>query len=183
MKSVYISGPYTSTDPETVELNVRQAAMAAYEYMRKGWAVFCPHLQGHYIATELDEEKHLNWDDWLTVDIYWLTKCDAIHMLPGWQLSQGAKIEHMAAIALGLSVFYWDGEDARSEPRRGQEKRGAQRYQPTPPPELLTCAMCGAGFKPREDAYLLDGDYLHVEDSCLIDYLNKYHDLQVVGME
>ena len=38
-------------------------------------------------------------------DIAALVTCDAIHLLPGWQRSKGATLEHHIAERLGLEVF------------------------------------------------------------------------------
>ena len=43
MKSVYIAGPYTAETREGEDANIKQAAAVAAEYIRNGWAVFCPH--------------------------------------------------------------------------------------------------------------------------------------------
>ena len=109
MESVYISGPYTATTKEQRDANVQRAKAAAQEFARKGYAVFCPHLQSH----GWEDETDLGYDYFLTADLYWLYKCDRIVMLPGWKDSKGAKIEHMAARALGLVTYYMkEGETA-----------------------------------------------------------------------
>jgi len=105
MKSVYISGPYSAPDREGEDQNIRYAAAAAAEYLRKGYAAFCPHTMTAQIDREFNGSKLIGWDDWLTFDLYWLAKCDAIHMLPGWRESKGAMLEYMAAKALGLEIL------------------------------------------------------------------------------
>lgn len=102
MKSIYISGPYSAPDREGEDQNIRYAAAAAAEYLRKGYAAFCPHTMTAQIDRELEA---LSWEEWLIFDLYWLAKCDAIHMLPGWRKSKGAMLEYMAAKALGLEIL------------------------------------------------------------------------------
>ncbi len=104
MKSVYISGPYTAPDREGEDKNIRAPAFVASVYLSAGWAVFCPHTMTAPIDREFNEDQGITYDDWLTLDLYWLKKCDAIHMLPGWRQSKGARIEYMAARALGLGI-------------------------------------------------------------------------------
>ena len=104
MKSIYISGPYTAADREGEDENIKAAAAMASIYLHAGWAVFCPHTMTSLIDREFNEDGAVTYDDWLTLDLYWLAKCDAIHMLPGWSHSRGAKMEHMAAKALGLEI-------------------------------------------------------------------------------
>jgi hypothetical protein len=41
----------------------------------------------------------------MNTDIYWLEKCDAIHMLPGWKKSKGASHEYLVAKGLGLEIL------------------------------------------------------------------------------
>lgn len=45
-----------------------------------------------------------DWNDHMREDIRLLMDCDTIHMLPGWQKSRGATLEHQIAVALGFSV-------------------------------------------------------------------------------
>lgn len=104
MKRIYIAGPYSSPDGyEGEDKNTMVAAEVAADYLKNGWAVFCPHTMTRDIARNFARE--LTWEDWLTTDIAWLSMCDAIHMLPGWQDSKGASYEYMVARALGLVVF------------------------------------------------------------------------------
>jgi hypothetical protein len=104
MKSIYIAGPYTAETPELEAENVKIAARVAYQYIKGGWHIFCPHTMTTYIDIEINKDKSLKWEDWLILDIYWLTKCDAIHMLPGWKNSKGARFEYIVAKALGLEI-------------------------------------------------------------------------------
>jgi len=104
MKSIYISGPYTAPDRAGEDKNIRAAASAASAYLRAGWAVFCPHTMTVLIDREFNVSKNITYNDWLTLDLYWLAKCDAIHMLPGWRDSKGARTEYLMAKALGIDI-------------------------------------------------------------------------------
>ena len=44
------------------------------------------------------------WADHMRQDIRDLMDCTAIHMLPGWRASRGAKLEWHIAVALGYPV-------------------------------------------------------------------------------
>ena len=35
-----------------------------------------------------------------------MSQCDGVLFLPGWEYARGCKIEHAAAVAYGLKVFY-----------------------------------------------------------------------------
>lgn len=47
-----------------------------------------------------------SWVGWMRLALAQLIRCDAVHMLPGWQASRGARIEHDLARSLGLHVTY-----------------------------------------------------------------------------
>lgn len=112
MKSVYIVGPLSGSAYE-LHCNISQAATVALEYYKKGYAVFCPHLQTQHYHGEpknpipLNVNNEVKYEDWLASDIYWLEKCDEVVFLPGWEKSKGASIEHIVAKALGKEITYW----------------------------------------------------------------------------
>lgn len=91
---VYIAGPMTGLP----EFNFPAFHAAADVWRNSGWEVINP--------AELDEEDTTKpWDFYLRRDLKLLVDCDAIAMLPDWELSRGAKLEHYVAQALGLSVY------------------------------------------------------------------------------
>lgn len=49
-----------------------------------------------------------SWQDYMRNDLSILLRCDEIHMLPDWQSSKGAKIEHQLALDLGIKIVYVD---------------------------------------------------------------------------
>lgn len=103
MKRIYIAGPYSSPDGyEGEDKNTLVAAEVAAYYLKRGWAVFCPHTMTRDIARNFARE--ITWETWLETDIAWLSVCDAIHMLPGWRDSKGACVEHMVAKGLGIEI-------------------------------------------------------------------------------
>ena len=105
MKSVYIAGPYSAKDRAHENANIMSAAGWAAYYIREGWAVFCPHTMTSTIDRVFNIGGAITYDDWLTMDFYWLSKCDAIHMLPGWRDSKGASMEYLVAKGLGLEIL------------------------------------------------------------------------------
>jgi hypothetical protein len=44
--------------------------------------------------------------DYLREAIKLLIQCDTIYMLPGWEKSNGATLEHKIAVTLGMEVIY-----------------------------------------------------------------------------
>lgn len=98
-KRIYLSGPMTGLP----SLN-HPAFNAEAERLRAlGYFVINP--------AEVDLDEGATWEDYLRTDlIAMLDTCNAIVMLPGWEKSRGATLEHHVACALGFEVSYADGE-------------------------------------------------------------------------
>jgi nucleoside 2-deoxyribosyltransferase len=96
IKYIYIASPYTIGSPEE---NVNRSLDAAEEVLRMGLVPFCP-LLTHY----WDLYKKHTYQEWLTYDLEWLKKCDAVLRLPG--ISAGADTEVKFAHALEKPVYY-----------------------------------------------------------------------------
>ena len=100
---IYIAGPYTAPTADEQGKNIERARDAAAELYRKGHVPFSPHTMTAWFDHSYPDipRKH-----YLETDLEWLELCDAILMLPGWQLSNGACAEHKLAESLGLQIFY-----------------------------------------------------------------------------
>ncbi|MFA6046843.1 MAG: DUF4406 domain-containing protein [Phycisphaerales bacterium] len=94
-KHIYIAGPYTGGD---VAVNVGKAVGVGDALAESGAVPFIPHLS-HFWHLLWPHE----WEFWLTQDLAWLAKCDALLRLPG--ASPGAEREIAEAERLGLPVF------------------------------------------------------------------------------
>ena len=56
-------------------------------------------------AEKQDEGKpDMSWADYMRQDLVLMMDCHAIHMLPGWKNSRGARLEHLIAVELGFTV-------------------------------------------------------------------------------
>lgn len=87
----YISGAITS-DPE-----FKAKFQAAQEKLEKfGFRVFNPTCLPPIFT----------WPEFMDIDLTCLRNCDAIYMLPDWETSRGAKIEHAFAVSMNLPVIY-----------------------------------------------------------------------------
>lgn len=49
---------------------------------------------------------HWGWYRCMAVCLFNLLKCNVVFMLPDWEVSRGARIEHRGAIWLGKSIIY-----------------------------------------------------------------------------
>lgn len=94
MKRIYIAGPMTGLP----ELNF-PAFHAAAAALR---------AQGHHVENpaEINAGPKAQWLDCMRMDIARLVTCDAVYLLPGWEKSRGAKVEHRLAVGLGLQVLH-----------------------------------------------------------------------------
>jgi len=91
-RAIYISGPMTGLP----EFNYPAFHQAAAELRAQGLEVVNPAENG--IPADAPWQEHMR------EDIRMLMDCDTIHMLPGWRESNGAKLEHHIAVALGFRV-------------------------------------------------------------------------------
>lgn len=96
MTYVFVSGPYTAPDPV---LNVRAAIHAAALLLDAGLIPYVPHTT--HLWHLVDPRPY---EDYLTMDLAWVRKCDAVLRLPGH--SPGADREVALAEELGLPVFH-----------------------------------------------------------------------------
>jgi hypothetical protein len=93
---VYVAGPYTKGEPAE---NVRAAIVAAEALLAAGHTPLVPHLNllWHMVFPH-------SWEEWLRLDLEWITTCDAVLRLPGE--SKGADMEVAHAGTLGIPVYY-----------------------------------------------------------------------------
>jgi hypothetical protein len=104
MKRVFLSGPYSAPTEVEVMRNIRVAeevSIAVRQMGEGGAAVFCPHKNSANLGGVMPYEF------WIQECLAFLAVCDCVVMLPGWENSEGAKVELAAAQELEKRVFYW----------------------------------------------------------------------------
>lgn len=95
---VYVSGPFsTHGNPEE---NVKIATEYANKLRDLGFAVISPHNNSGVIPTDM------TWELWMEEDYSLVLMSHALFMLPNWEQSKGASIEHRWAKELGIPIFY-----------------------------------------------------------------------------
>lgn len=94
MPRIYIAGPMTGLP----ELNFPAFNAAAAELRKRGAWVENP--------AEINAAGDITWEDAMRADIPRLMTCDSLYLLPGWQQSRGAAIEHDLAVALKMTITY-----------------------------------------------------------------------------
>lgn len=89
---IYIAGPMTGMPG----LNFPAFHMATAELRAQGYTVINP--------AEVNPDQATSWEECMRRDIAELVTCDRIHLLPGWEVSRGATLEHHIATQLSLAV-------------------------------------------------------------------------------
>jgi len=80
--------------------NIENARSAAIEGWKRGYYVFCPHLNSGHMGGVVDDSEFLK------AGLDMVTKCQAMFMLPGWRLSEGSTKERELAKMLDLPIYY-----------------------------------------------------------------------------
>lgn len=100
MQIAYIGGPYRASTKLGVIRNVLKARKIAKKYWRKGYAVFCPHLNSALMDGIAPEEVFLKGD------LEFLQYADILVVIPGWERSTGTLGEIEFAKAKGIPIIY-----------------------------------------------------------------------------
>lgn len=89
---IYISGPMTGLPG----LNKAAFASEAGRLRALGYEVVNP--------GEVELPEGATWEDYMRHDLKLLLDCTTICLLPGWERSEGARLEHFNALKLGMKV-------------------------------------------------------------------------------
>lgn len=100
MTVTYIAGPMTGLP----EFNYPAFHAAAAKLRAEGVGVVNP-------ADHANGDTGRSWPFYMRLALVSLAGCHAIAMLPGWERSRGARLEHHVATELGMPVTYLS-EDA-----------------------------------------------------------------------
>jgi len=92
VKRIYIAGPMTGLP----ELNFPAFHRAAQLLRARGFDAVNP--------AEINADPSAGWQVCMRMDIAHLVTCDAVALLPGWERSRGAALEHHIATALSMRV-------------------------------------------------------------------------------
>ena len=104
MKLIYIAGKI-SGECETPEL----LAKCCNKFDRYGLELLCDkvsYTHGILINSDYIGKPGQEWKDYMKRDLAVLLTCNEIHMLPDWEDSKGATIEHDLAQKLGIKIVY-----------------------------------------------------------------------------
>ena len=103
---LYISGPYSAGNGRTVVENIAVARSYAVAAAKAGWMPFTPHLNTAGFEIDCPEISHQEWLDGDIAILRLLPRARAaVLLLPGWEQSEGARLERDWAIHRNLEVF------------------------------------------------------------------------------
>lgn len=100
---VYVSGPYSPTTEGDTDYNIRRARAICATLWDEGYAVICPHMN----TAHFEQYSTASYEDYIAGDLRMVRGCDAMVMVPDWELSRGAKTEREYAEQKGIPVYEW----------------------------------------------------------------------------
>lgn len=99
MTLLYLAGPMSGLP----DWNYPAFHKAAAELRAAGYEVINP--------AEVNPDTTQPWAACLRACLAEVVRCDVIAMLPGWEKSKGARLEHHVAIELGVPAIYLPAAD------------------------------------------------------------------------
>jgi len=100
---LYVAGPYRHYSTHKQFENILRARKIAKHLWNLGFTVICPHTN-----SMLMDDNAASDELFLAGGLELLKRCDAIVMLPLWELSPGSMTEKSIAEDHDIPVFYWD---------------------------------------------------------------------------
>ena len=103
MKRVYVAGAISSPILEQGLNNIRRGIIKGVELLKLGYAPYIPHLDYQF---NLMQDEHINVDLYYSYDLEWLSVCEAVLVVEGWEKSRGVKAELEFAKENNIPIYY-----------------------------------------------------------------------------
>jgi len=104
MKRMYLSGPMTGIENYNHEMFDRVAA----EFRMAGFEVCSP---AEFFDGDVTRERK----EYMRESVKWILEADTVVLLPGWQDSEGAKLEAKIATELDVTIVEYVEDDAHRD--------------------------------------------------------------------
>lgn len=102
---IYLAGSIRPKGNQTLEGNLLNAKSIALELWKKGYAVICPHANSDLPITLAEKEAESSV--WLGGDLEFISRSDAVVVIPGWWQSEGTKGEILYAMSKHIPVHFY----------------------------------------------------------------------------
>jgi hypothetical protein len=99
IRLAYVAGPYRAASAWDREQNVRAAEHVSLQLWRGGVPAICPHTMCRFYQDASPDAV------WLEGMLEILRRCDAMVLCPGWQESEGTRVECVEATARGIPIY------------------------------------------------------------------------------
>lgn len=97
-KKVYISGAISEIEDKNIDEFIKISNfIASHE---------CIPVNPHILGTRITKNNPA-WEDYMKVDIAFLTKCDLVLLIDNWESSNGVAVEMFIAQMLKIPVFHF----------------------------------------------------------------------------
>lgn len=91
MKTVFVCGPYTTGGD--IARNIRIAIKAAQYLRDRGYNAFCPHVAIAGYMKDWSDDNPTQRNIIRMMCLQWVSLCDCIAMIPGWEKSEMCRAE------------------------------------------------------------------------------------------
>jgi hypothetical protein len=115
MKKMYLSGPMTGIE----DFNHKLFNDVAKEFRMSNFEVCSP-------AEFFDGDTTRERKDYMRESIKWLLEADTIVLLPGWMMSEGAKLEARIATELNLIILEYITDENHRQELEERDREAAQ---------------------------------------------------------
>ena len=100
MKRVYVAGKYNGPDVLSVLSNMRRGIDLSIQVIEIGMAPFSP-----WLDFQFGLQADIQMSVYKECSMAWVSVCDALILVPGWENSNGVKAEIEEAKKHGIPVF------------------------------------------------------------------------------
>lgn len=103
MKKVYVAGAISSSSIEQSLKNIRNGILVGAELLSLGYSPYVPHLDYQF---NIVQDNFIDVKTYYKHDLEWLSLCDCMLVLEGWENSIGVRGEIKFAITNEIPIYF-----------------------------------------------------------------------------